>query len=105
MDYDRAFAQGAVIAYGEGLPTGFATNPGQKRITAQRAAEVVAQRNMAEFFARYARNGEISFVSYTTRLDALLKGAVVVAEDYDPVAERASVLLKLDLRGAKGFVR
>lgn len=105
MDYDRAFAQGAVIAYGEGTPTDFATSPGQKRLTAQRAAETVAQRNMADFFARYARNGEVRFVSYATRLDAFLKGVVVVAEDYDPVAERAAVLLKLDLRGAKGFVR
>lgn len=105
MDYDRAFAQGAVLAYGEAAPTSFSTNPGQKRLTAQRAAEVVAQRNMTEFFARYARNGEVRFVSYATRLDALLKGAVVVAEDYDPIAERGAVLMKLDLRGAKGFVR
>lgn len=105
MDYDRAFAQGAVIAYGEGVPSRFATNPGQKRLTAQRAAETVAQRNMADFFARYARNGEVRFMSYATRLEAFLKGAVVVAEDYDPVAERAAVLLKLDLRGAKGFAR
>jgi hypothetical protein len=60
---------------------------------------------MAEFFARYARNGEVRFVSYATRLDAFLKGAVVVAEDFDPVAERAAVLVKLDLRGAKGFAK
>ena len=105
MDYDRSFAQGAVIAYGEGAPSNFDINPGQKRFAAQQAAEAVAQRNMAEFFARHARNGEVRFVSYAARLDALLKGAVVVADDYDPVAERAAVLLKIDLRGAKGFAR
>jgi hypothetical protein len=103
MEYDRAFAQGAVIAYGEGTHSGFVTSPGQKRLTAQRAAEVVAQRNLAEFFAGHSRSGEVGFMSYTTRLDAFLKGAVVVAEDYDPATERAAVLLKLDLRGAKGF--
>lgn len=103
MEYDRAFAQGVVIAYGEGTPSGFAAGPGQKRLTAQRAAEVVAQRNMAEFFASHNRSGEVRFMSYTTRLEGFLKGAVVVAEDYDPAAERAAVLLKLDLRGAKGF--
>lgn len=105
MDHDRSFAQGAVIAYGEGAPTGFDINPGQKRLAAQRAAEAAAQRNLADFFAQYSRNGEIRFMTYATRLDTLLRGAAVVAEDYDPVAERAGVLLKLDLRGARGFAR
>jgi hypothetical protein len=103
MDHERAFAQGAVIAYGEAVPSGFATDSGKKRLTAVRAAEVVAQRNLADFFAGKTRSGEVRFMSFTTRLDAFLKGAVVVAEDYDPVSDRAAVLLKLDLRGAKGF--
>jgi hypothetical protein len=103
IDYDGAFDQGFVIAYGEGAPVADASGPGQKRLTAVRAAEVVAQRNLAEFFARHAMNGEIRFTSSTVRLEAFLKGAVMVANEYDPGRERAAVLLKLDLRGATGF--
>lgn len=105
LEYERAFAQGAVIAYGEGFPAAGAEGPGQRRLTALRAAEVVAMRNLAEFFARYATAGEIRFNTYTVRQEAFLKGAYVVAGEYDPERERAAVLLKLDLRGAKGFAR
>lgn len=105
LEYERAFAQGAVIAYGEGFPAAGAEGPGQRRLTAMRAAEVTAMRNLAEFFARYAMGGEIRFNTYTVRQEAFLKGAEVVAGEYDPERERAAVLLKLDLRGAKSFAR
>lgn len=104
-DYNRSFAQGSVIVYGEGSPTQEARNQGQKRLTAQRAAEVVAQRNLADFFAGQVRAGEVRMSSYTVKLDAFIQGAVVVASDYDIPSERAGVLLKLDLRGARGFAR
>lgn len=102
-DYERSFNQGAVIVYGEGNPSSTVTNPAQKRLTAQRAAEIVAQRNMADYFAGYERFGEIRFRSYSVKTEAFIKGATVVATDYDPASGRAAVLLKLDLRGAKGF--
>lgn len=105
IEYERAFAQGAVIAYGEGFPAAGAEGAGQRRLTALRAAEVTAMRNLAEFFARYAIGGEIRFDSHTVRQEAFLKGAEVVAGEYDPERERAAVLLKLDLRSAKSFAR
>lgn len=104
FDYDRAFAQGAVVVYGEGRPM-LAVEGGQKRLTAIRAAEVVAQRTMAEYFSRYATNGEIRFRSYSTRMDALLKGAAVVASEYNSEQGTAAVLLKLDLKGAGAFAK
>lgn len=102
-DYDRSFSQGSVIAYGEGAPSREAHNGAQKRLTAQRAAEVAAQRNLADFFADHARFGELRMISYTVKLDAFLQGATTVASDYDTTSERAAVLVKLDLRGARGF--
>ena len=103
MDDEGVFSQGVVIAYGEGAPVADAAGPGQKRLTALRAAEVVAQRNLAQFLSRHAMNNEIRFTTYTVTVEAFLKGAVVVMSEYDPDRERAAVLLKLDLRGAKGF--
>lgn len=104
-EYDRAFAQGAVVAYGEGYPVAGAEGAGQKRLTAVRAAEVTAQRNLAEYFTRKATNGEIRFSTYNSRLEAFLKGAHVAVSEYNPDLGKAVVLLKLDLRGAKGFAK
>ena len=104
-EYDKAFEQGIVLAYGEGTPVADAEGAGKKRLTALRAAEVVAQRNLADFFANNALNGEIKFGTYSTRLEAFLKGAHVVASEYNPDMEKAAVLLKLDLGGAKGFAK
>jgi len=64
---------------------------------------VVAQRNLADFFVGHEQFGEIRFRSYSVRLEAFIKGAVVVARDYDSTTGRAALLLKLDLRGANGF--
>ena len=104
-EYDKAFEQGIVLAYGEGTPVADAEGAGKKRLTALRAAEVVAQRNLADFFASNALNGEVKFGTYSTRLEAFLKGAQVVASEYNPDMEKAAVLLKLDLGGAKGFAK
>lgn len=105
VEYDKAFAQGIVLAYGEGYPVAGAEGAGQKRLTAVRAAEVTAQRNLAEYFTRYATNGEIRFSTYKTRLDAFLKGAQIAVSEYNPNLGKAVVLLKLDLNGAKGFAK
>ena len=105
FEYDKAFAQGAALIYGEGYPVAGAEGAGQKRLTATRAAEVTAQRNLAEYFARYATNGEIRFSTYTARLEAFVKGAQVAVSEYNPDLAKAVVLLKLDLRGAQGFAK
>lgn len=102
-DYERSFSQGSIIVYGEADASPSIPNPAQKRLTAQRAAEVVAQRNLADFFVGHERFGEIRFRSYTVKMEAFLKGASVVATDYDATTGRSAVLLKLDLRGARAF--
>lgn len=102
-EYTQAFSQGAVIALGEGFPLAETDEPGKKRLTAVRAAEAVAQRNLLDFFARFTKNNEIRLDSYSVRLEGFLKGAVIVASDYNQERERAAVLLRLDLKGAQGF--
>lgn len=105
FDYNGAFAQGTIIAYGEGKPAANASEPGQKRLTALRAAEVVAKRNLAKVLSQHAVNGELTFDASKVRLEAFLKGAIVVTSEYDAENERAAVLVRLDLNGAKGFSR
>lgn len=102
-DYDRSFSQGSILVYAEANASSSFTNPAQKRLTAQRAAEAVAQRNLANYFASHERFGEIHFRTYTVKTEAFIKGATIVAKSYDQGSGRAAVLLKLDLRGAKGF--
>lgn len=104
-EHTQAFSQGAVIALGEGFPLAETDQPGKKRLTAVRAAEAAAQRNLLDFFARFTKNSEIRLDSYSVRLEGFLKGAVIVASDYNPERERAAVLLRLDLNGAKGFAK
>ena len=105
VEYGKAFSQGAVLAYGEGYPMAGADGAGQKRLTAVRAAEVTAQRNLAEYFSRYATNGEIRFNSYNAHLEAFLQGAHVAVSEYNVDLGKAAVILRLDLGGAKGFAR
>lgn len=104
VEYDKAFAQGIVMAYGEGYPVAGAEGA-QKRLTAITAAKVVAQRNLAEYFTRYATNGEIRFSTYKASLETFLKGAQVALSEYNADLGKAAVLLKLDLGGAKGFAK
>lgn len=101
----QAFTQGSVIALGEGFPQAEADEPGKKRLTAIRAAEAAAQRNLLDFFARRAAGGELRFDNAVVQLDGFVKGALIVASDYNPDRERAAVLLKLDLKSAKGFIK
>lgn len=104
-EYDKAVAQGAVLAYGEGYPLAEAEGAGQKRLTALRAAEVTAQRNLAEYVARHATTDEIRFSTHSARQEAFLKGAYVVASEYNADSGKAAVLLRLDLDGAQGFAK
>ena len=46
-DMDQAFRQGYILIYGEGLPKKGIDHVGQRRFTAQRAAEVKAQQALA----------------------------------------------------------
>lgn len=104
-EYNKAFAQGIVLAYGEGYPLPGAEGAAKKRLTAMRAAEVVAQRNLAEYLAGQASNGQIRFGTYETQLEVFLKGAEVVASEYNPELGKAAALVKLDLKGANGFAK
>ncbi|MDP2279783.1 MAG: hypothetical protein Q8K51_16360, partial [Nitrospirota bacterium] len=53
-----AFINGYILVAAEGLPKPDAVGPGQKRLTAERAAEVIAYRKLAEFLDGVAVVGD-----------------------------------------------
>lgn len=74
-DMEQAFRQGYILIYAEGLPKAGIEAAGQKRLTAQRAAEVVAQRGLGRVLSRAGRYGSVRFDTYSAPLTpVLLKG-------------------------------
>lgn len=99
-DMEQAFRQGYILVYAEGLPKQGVEHTAQKRLMAQRAAEVVAQRNLARLLSRDGRYGSVRFDSYSSALQPALQGFQVVSREYNNELGKAVVLLKYDLRGA-----
>lgn len=107
----QAFINGSFIVKGEGAaPADRPLSPAQKKIMAIRAAQVVAYRNLAEFLQGVNVYGEtlvkdaaVSSDIIKTKVEALVKGAQVLSEQYDPTSELGIVYLKVDLFGSAGF--
>lgn len=105
----QVFAQNSIIVVGEGVPKK-GTNGAQRRLTALRAAEVAAQRSLAEIL-----NG-VSLIAGTTVGDAatkskeisssvatFIKGFSPVVKDWNDREETALVILKTGMNGKDSF--
>ncbi|MCX7990919.1 MAG: hypothetical protein N2999_02635 [Proteobacteria bacterium] len=107
----QAFVNGNFIVKGEGAaPADRPLSPAQKRIMAIRAAQVVAYRNLAEFLQGVNVYGEtlvkdaaVTSDIIKTKVEALVKGAQIVSEQYDPMSELGIVYLKVDMFGTAGL--
>jgi len=104
-DMPTAFKQGYILIYGEGVPKQGIDHAGQRRLTAQRAAEVVAQRNLAFVLSQGNRYGSVRFDTYSAPIKPLLRDFQIVIKEYNNEAGKAAVLIKYDLRGATRFLR
>lgn len=102
-DMEQAFRQGYILVYAEGQPKPGGEHAGQKRLMAQRAAEVVAQRNLAYLLSRGGRYGSVRFDTYSSAIKPALQGFRIVNSEYNNELGKAVALLKYDLRGAKRF--
>ncbi len=105
VSMEEAFKQGFILVYGEGLPIKNSSGPGQRRLTAERAAEVVAQRNLSHALSNGGQYGSIRFDTYSAPLKSRLTGFQIVSREYNDEQGKAVVLIKYDLRGATRFVR
>lgn len=107
---NQAFADNCVVVEGEGLPSPEAGTPGQKRLTAQRAAEIVAYRRLAEFLDGVAVVGDGATKEVALKYDAVrvavsgfIKGAQVIYKEYNEKDEVALVLVKVGMTGPGSF--
>jgi len=106
----QAFTDGYLVVEGEGLPAKDASTPGQKRLTAQRAAEIIAYRNLAQFLDGIAVVGDSQTKDLQMRYDfvrtavtGFVKGAQIVYKDYNEKDEVALVLVKVGMSGPASF--
>lgn len=106
---DEAYTQGAVLVMAEGSPKKGASG-GQKRLTAITAAKVVAQRRLAELLEGVAvvsettvKDSEVVSDNIKTAVTGVIKGAQVVAQDWNEREETALVILKIGMNGPKSF--
>lgn len=106
----QAFTDGYIVMEGQGLPATGSTTVGQRRLTAQRAAEVVAYRNLAQFLDGVAvvgdtttRDMQIRYDTVRTAVSAFIKGAQVIYKDYNDREGTATVLIKVGMSGPASF--
>lgn len=106
----QAFTDGYIVMEGEGLPSANSSTLGQRRLTAERAAEVVAYRNLAQFLDGVAVTGDtttrdmqIRYDTVRTAVSAFIKGAQVIYKDYNDQERSATVLVKVGMSGPESF--
>ena len=106
----QAFVDSHIVVEGEGLPSREAMTTGQKRLTAIRAAEVVAYRRLAEFLEGVGIAGDSTTKDLTLKYDTVritvtgfVKGAQVIYREYNEKDETALVLLKVGVTGPAGY--
>ena len=105
-----AFVNGYILVAAEGLPKADAISPGQKRLTAERAAEVLAYRKLAEFLDGVAVAGDSLVKDAALQYDLVrvavagfVKGARVVHKEYNKEDEIALVIMKIGMTGPGSF--
>ena len=106
----QPFIQGTLVVKGEGVPKEGITNPGQKELTAKRAATVTAQRNIAEVLNGVIITGQTTVKDMALESDhirstveGMIKGAHIVYEAYDSLKGIAVVYLSIQVDGADGL--
>ena len=107
---DQALIEGQMMVTGEGLPAKNASSPGEKRLTAERAATVLAYRNLAEMIYgvavagdTYVRNAADQYDLVRAAVTGFVKGAEVVHKEYNEREEVALVIVKVGRGGPSGF--
>ena len=107
---EQAFIDDYIIVAGEGLPARIATSSGERRLTAERAATVMAYRQMTEMLYGVSVSGDTLVGGATDQRDVVrtavsgfIKGSEVVHKEYNEREGVALVILKLGRSGPAGF--
>ncbi|MBI5047484.1 MAG: hypothetical protein HZB54_00845, partial [Deltaproteobacteria bacterium] len=109
-DQTQAFIKGGFVVKGEGVPKEGVTHPGQKELTAKRAAMVVAQRNMAEVLNGVRISGQTTVKDAALESDqirstveGIIKDLKIIYESYDQLKEVAIVYISVGIDGPNGL--
>ena len=108
-DMGSAYRQEAIMVVGEGVGKK-GTTGGQYRLTAIRAAEVVAQRALAEMLKGVSivgetvvRDAELESDQIKSSVNAFVKGFQPVLKEFNEQDQTAIVILKVGVNGPAGF--
>ena len=106
---EQAFKQDAILVVGEEVPKK-GTTGGQKRLTALRAAEVAAQRALAELLKGVSitgettvRDAELESDLIRSSVNTFIKGFHPVVKDWNAEEETALVILRVGINGPGSF--
>ncbi len=106
----QAFVDNHIVVEGEGLPAKDAMTLGQKRLTAIRAAEVVAYRRLSEIIDGVGIAGDSTTKDLSLKYDVVrvavtgfVKGAQIIYREYNEKEETALVLLKAGMTGPASY--
>ena len=109
-DDNAAFRQEAILFYGEGVGSPDARTPAQREMGAKRAAEVVAQRAVAEYLNGFAlvgdtliKDGVQQYDTIRSAVNGVVKGVQVVFRDYNKEKDVAIAVVKVGMHGPNGF--
>src|SRR5208283_3736250 len=99
---EQAFIDDHIMVAGEGLPARTATSSGERRLTAERAAAVMAYRQMAEMLYGVSVVGDTLVRGATDQRDVVrtavagfIRGSEVVHKEYNDKEGVALVILKV----------
>jgi hypothetical protein len=109
-DDAAAFRQEVILFAGEAVGNPNAISPAQREQGAKRAAEVMAQRAVAEYLNGFAlvgdtlvKDGILEYDSVRSAVSGVVKGVQVVCKDYSKEKDSAIVIVKLGMHGPEGF--
>jgi len=107
---DQAFINDYILVVAEGLPSATAKSPAQKRLTAERAATVLAYRQLAEILDgvaivgdTFVKDAELQYDVVRAAVAGFVKGAQVVFKEYNAQEESALVMVKIGMTGPQSF--
>lgn len=107
---EQVFTQDTILVVGEGLPMKKDTTDAEKRVHAITAAKVVAQRHLVELLQGVAvisettvKDSELASDIIKTAVTGFVRGAQIVAEEWNASEGSALVVLKLGKGGPKSF--
>lgn len=104
----EALTQGYILVVGHGLPMA-GGSPARQRMTAIRAAEIMAYRRLAEIINGVHVSGQatvrecaLESDAVRTAVNGLIRGARKVHEAWDPVDGSAVVFMQVGIHGSDG---